>query len=98
MSLTKEQKYQLIRLSDYRDQIVESLFHIEHTLKTYFPEEFEIAIQFYIPQITTALYEHQKWLSRGEYSLQDTIDKLTERCKTIDSDVSSSNSISKYFK
>jgi len=93
MSLTDEQKHQLNKLTDYRDQIVDSLFHIERVLKTYFPEEFEIAIQFYIPQITTALYEHQKWLSRGEYSLQDTIDKLTERCKNKDD----GSGVKKYF-
>jgi hypothetical protein len=97
MSLTNEQKHQLNRLIDHRDEISSSLFHIERILKAYFPEEFQTAIQFYIPQITTALYQHEKWLSRGEYSLQDTIDKLTERCKTIDGNVSSSNSISKYF-
>jgi hypothetical protein len=81
MSLTQEQKDQINRLIDYRDEIVNSLFHVERILKTYFPEEFEKAIQFYLPQITTALYEDKKWLSRGEYSLQNTIDNLLERCK-----------------
>lgn len=85
MSLTEEQKYQINNLIDYRDQIVKSLFHIERILKTYFPEEFERAIQFYLPQITTALYEDKKWLSRGEYSLQNTIDNLLERCKITES-------------
>lgn len=93
MSLTDEQKYQLNKLTDHRDQIVESLFDIEQILKTYFPEEFERAIQFYIPQITTALYETKKWLSRGEYSLQDTIDNLQERCKIEDS-----GGVSKYLR
>lgn len=81
MSLTQEQKDQINNLIDYRDEIVNSLFHIERILKTYFPEEFERAIQFYLPQITTALYEDKKWLNRGEYSLQNTIDNLLERCK-----------------
>jgi hypothetical protein len=81
MSLTPEQKDQINKLVDYRDQIVDTLFHIETVLKTYFPEEFERAYQFYIPQITTALYENKKWLSRGDYSLQNTIDNLLERCK-----------------
>ena len=85
MSLTQEQKDQINKLIDHRDEIVNDLFHIERILKTYFPEEFERAIQFYLPQITTALYEDKKWLSRGEYSLQNTIDNLLERCK-IDSD------------
>jgi hypothetical protein len=81
MSLTQEQKDQINNLIDHRDQIVGHLFHIERILKTYFPEEFERAIQFYLPQITTALYEDRKWLSRGEYSLQNTIDNLMERAK-----------------
>ena len=85
MSLTTEQRDQINKLVDYRDEIVSSLFHIERILKTYFPEEFERAIQFYLPQITTALYEDKKWLSRGEYSLQNTIDNLLERCKTNES-------------
>ena len=81
MSLTTEQKDQINKLIDHRDEIVNSLFHIERILKTYFPEEFERAIQFYLPQITTALYEDRKWLNRGEYSLQNTIDNLVDRCK-----------------
>ena len=81
MSLTQEQKDQINKLVDHRDEIVASLFHIESILKTYFPEEFERAIQFYLPQITTALYQDKKWLNRGEYSLQNTIDNLLERCK-----------------
>jgi hypothetical protein len=81
MSLTQEQKDQINKLIDHRDKIVNDLFHIERILKAYFPEEFERAIQFYLPQITTALYEDKKWLSRGEYSLQNTIDNLLERCK-----------------
>jgi hypothetical protein len=85
MNLTQEQRDQINSLIDYRDEMVASLFHIERILKTYFPEEFERAIQFYLPQITTALYEDKKWLSRGEYSLQNTIDNLLERCKMIDS-------------
>jgi hypothetical protein len=81
MSLTQEQRDQINKLIDYRDEMVASLFHIESILKTYFPEEFERAIQFYLPQITTALYEDKKWLNRGEYSLQNTIDNLMDRCK-----------------
>jgi len=85
MSLNQEQKDQINNLLNNRDKIVDSLYHIERILKTYFPEEFERAIQFYLPQITTALYEDKKWLNRGEYSLQNTIDNLLERCKTNDS-------------
>ena len=86
MSLAQEQKDQINNLLNNRDKIVDSLYHIERILKTYFPEEFERAIQFYLPQITTALYEDKKWLSRGEYSLQNTLDNLLDLCKIIEDD------------
>ncbi len=86
MSLTNTQKHQINKLIDYRDEISGALFHIERILKEYFPEEYNKAIQFYIPQISTALHEEKKWLSRGEYSLQNTIDSLLERCKNIEND------------
>jgi flagellar biosynthesis chaperone FliJ len=79
MSLTSDQKHQLNKLIDYRDSISSSLFHIERILKQYFPEEFDLAYQHYIPQISTALHEEKKWLSRGGYSIQDTINSLLDK-------------------
>ena len=79
MNLTQEQKHQLNKLIDHRDEITNSMFHIERILKHYFPEEFEVAYQHYIPQIMTALYEDNKWLPRGNYNLQQTIDRLLEK-------------------
>lgn len=81
MNLTKEQQYQLNRLIDYRDQITDGLFHIERIIKTYFPEEFDIAYQHWIPQITTALYEDKRWLNRGEQTMQNTINRLMDKNK-----------------
>lgn len=92
MSLTQEQKDQINNLLDHRDRIVDSLFHIERILKHYFPEEFDIAYQYYIPQITTALYEDKKWLSRGERTLQQTINRLLDKCQN-----SSDKGVSKYI-
>lgn len=83
MGLTPEQKDNLENLLDHRDRIIDALAGIQTILKVNFPEEYEKAIQFYLPQITTALYEDEKWLSRGEYSLQNTIDNLLERCKIL---------------
>jgi hypothetical protein len=85
MSLTQEQRDHLEDLLDYRDSIVDALAGIQTILKVNFPEEYEKALQFYLPQITTALHEDKKWLSRGEYSLQNTIDNLLERCKIDES-------------
>ena len=81
MSLTNEQKDQLNKLIDHRDEITNSLFHIERILKTYFPEEFDVAYQHYIPQITTALYEDKKWLPRGEFTMQQTINRLIDKAQ-----------------
>jgi hypothetical protein len=79
MTLTNQQKYQLNKLIDHRDQITNSLFHIERIIKEYFPEEFDIAYQHWIPQITTALYEDKRWLPRGEQTLQHTINRLFDK-------------------
>lgn len=84
MSLTNEQRDQLNSMIDYRDQISNSLFHIERIIKHYFPEEFELAYQHWIPQITTALYEDKRWLPRGEYSMQNTINRLLDKIKDDD--------------
>lgn len=81
MSLSDEQKVQIEKLIDYRDNIVDTLANIQHILKHYFPEEFELAYQHYIPQITTALYDEKRWLSRGVYSMQDTINNLLDKAK-----------------
>jgi len=88
VGLTNTQVFQLNKLKEKRDDILNSLLDIENTLKIYFPEEFDMAIQFYIPQISTALKENEKWLSRGSYSLQNTIDNITQKCKIDSSDQS----------
>lgn len=79
MSFTSEQKYQINKILDHRDEITNAVFHIERILKQYFPEEFDIAYQHWIPQIVTALYEDKKWLPRGEQTLQDTINRLLDK-------------------
>jgi soluble cytochrome b562 len=81
---TKEQKDQFNRLLDYRDQISDAMFHIEMILKGYFPEEFDTAYQHYIPQIITALDEDSRWLSRGEFNMQKTIDRILDKIKQED--------------
>lgn len=92
MSLTQEQKDQLNKLIDYRNQISDALFHIERILKDYFPNEFEVAYQHYIPQISTALYQSDKWLSRGDFDMQYTINRLLDRAQN-----SASKGVSKYI-
>ena len=76
--LTQEQKDQLNNLIDYRDEISNSMFHIERILKTYFPDQYTDAYQHWIPQILTGLDNSVKWLPRGQLSLQDTIDRIKD--------------------
>jgi hypothetical protein len=77
--LSKEQRDQFNQLLDYRDEICKSIFHIEHILKTYFPEEFNTAYQHYIPQIITALDNDSRWLPRGEINMQHTINRILDK-------------------
>lgn len=93
MSLVQEQKDQFNKLIDHRDRIVDSLFHIENILKQYFPDEFEVAYQHWIPQIITALYKDKRWLPRGERTMQQTIDRLMDKIKT-----DTHKGVSKYIK
>ena len=79
MSLTIDQKNQINILLGYRDSIIANLFEVEQILKKYFPEEFEVAYQHWIPQIVTALYEEDKWLPRGEQTMQHTIARLLDK-------------------
>lgn len=81
MNLTDEQKRQLNNIFEHRDQIVELVFRLEKIIKQYFPEEFDIAYQHWIPQIITAMYEDNRWLPRGEQTLQHTINRILDKEK-----------------
>lgn len=83
MSLTQEQQYQINKLRDYRDEIFYSLFHIERVLRDYFPAEYSQAYQHWIPQIITALGDNAKWLNRGVYNMQDTLNKIQDNNDNI---------------
>lgn len=93
MSLSNEQKHQLNRLSDYKENIETSMFHIQRILKEYFAEEYESAYQHWIPQIVTALYEHDKWLPRGQLTMHDTLDRIVDKAND-----SASRGVTKYIK
>jgi hypothetical protein len=41
-------------------------------------KEYPLAVSHYIPQIVTALYSDPKYLQRGEYTLQETINHLCD--------------------
>lgn len=81
--MNQTQKNQLNFLIDYRDQISDSMFHIERILKTYFPDQYIDAYQHWIPQILTALDNDLKWLPRGQLTLQDTIDRIKDDSDSV---------------
>ena len=83
MNLTHFQKEQINKLLDYRDEISYSLFHIERVLRDYFPEEYAQAYQHWIPQIITALEHDSRWLDRGVYNMQDTLNKLNDNDQNV---------------
>lgn len=92
MSLDNNKKHQLNKLIDYRDEISNAIFQIDRILKDYFPEEYDVAYQHWIPQIITAINKHPKWLSRGQFDMQQTIEKLLDKSKDSDS-----KGVSKYI-
>jgi hypothetical protein len=78
MILTENQRQQLSKLVHCREEIKTSISHMELILQEYFPNEYNLAYQHWIPQILTALQNDDRWLPRGQYSIQDTIDHITD--------------------
>jgi hypothetical protein len=79
MSLTNDQKDQLNKLYDYRDEIENLIFKIETTLESVFPSEYSISYQHWLPQIKTALRDDIKWLPRGQYSMEYTLNRINDK-------------------
>jgi hypothetical protein len=90
MNLSAEQKNQFEKLVQYRNDIQKILSSIDTIIKEHFPAEYVLAYQHWIPQITTALFNDTKWLQRGQYSMQDTIDHIN--------DLESGSGVKKYIK
>lgn len=78
-------------LLDIREEISDSIKKIDAILQIYFPDQYTDAYQHWIPQILTALYNDVKWLPRGQFNFQDTIDRIKD-----DSD--SAGGVSKFIK
>lgn len=78
MSLDPQQKEALKNLYSHRDHIEDHINKIETIIKVYFPTEYDIAYQHWIPQIKTGLRDDTKWLSRGQYSMDYTIKRLLD--------------------
>lgn len=91
MSLDPQQKEALQNLYSHRDHIEDHLNKIETILETYFSAEYAVAYQHWIPQIKTGLRDNTKWLPRGQYSMDYTLNRLT------DNTVDDTKGVSKYI-
>lgn len=91
MSLDPQQKEALQNLYSHRDHIEDNLNKIETILQVYFPIEYAVAYQHWIPQIKTGLRDNTKWLPRGQYSMDYTLNRL------IDNTVDDDKGVSKYI-
>lgn len=69
----------LNQLLFHREKIEEHLKEIESILMTKFTDEYSVAYQHWIPQIKTALRENTKWLSRSDYSMDYTVNRITDK-------------------
>lgn len=80
-------------LEKHRETIENNLAEIETILSVYFPAEFPTAYQHWIPQIKTALKNNTKWLDRGQYSMQYTLDRIFDSISD-----KNNKGVSKYIK
>lgn len=66
----------LERLKDIRDEILSLVKEAGEILARSYQDHFYTANSFWIPQIVTAIRKEDKWLSRGDHDMQETIDKI----------------------
>lgn len=88
MSLTSSQKQALQNLYNSREKIEDILAEIEANLQVYFPEEFAVAYQHWLPQIKTSLRNNTKWLPRCEYSMEYTLNHISDKLIDLNKGVS----------
>lgn len=93
MRLSNKQQEALNKLYQYRENIESYLAEIDAILMVYFPDEYPISYQHWMPQIKTALRSNTKWLSRGEYSMDYILSKIED--KIVDNN---HQGVSKYIK
>ena len=77
LTLNKQTVEQLIH---HRNSIEDSLESIKTLLEQTegCEKEYSVAISHYIPQIITALHNDPKYLPRGDYTLQESINHLSD--------------------
>lgn len=68
--------YQLI---DYRKSMLVGIHEIERILKENFPDQFDKAYHYWIPQIKTGLTDDPRWLPRSDYNFDHTLTEIEEK-------------------
>ena len=63
----------LERLKYIQREVLSLLEEANNIILREFPEHHEIAYSFWIPQAVTAIREDEKWLQRGDYSMEKTL-------------------------
>jgi|688.fasta_scaffold08374_5 hypothetical protein len=81
MNESQDKKEALNKLYECRENIEKYLAEIETIISVNFTDKYAIAYQHWIPQIKTALRNNTKWLSRGEYSMDDLIVNIEDNMK-----------------
>lgn len=66
------------RLISIKAEITKLLDEAEFLLRKDFPKHHEKAYAFWIPQAYTAIGDVEKWLPRGIYTMQNTIDNIRD--------------------
>lgn len=65
-----------IRLCQIQKEILSLTKEAEEIIKRKFPDQYSISISFWIPQLITALVKSEKWLPRGDHSMEEILDKI----------------------
>ena len=70
-------KKDLNDLKEIKNKMLDLLVEAKNILKKY-PKHYSTAYSFWIPQIHTALEDHEKWLQRSDYNMQKTIKDIED--------------------
>lgn len=69
------------KLENHRETIIAHMEAIQNILKQSSQEQYVRAYSVWIPQVMTGLINGAKWLPRGDYCMQDTLNHLKAELK-----------------
>jgi hypothetical protein len=68
---TKDHISNLLNLKD-------KVWEIEAYIRNFYPKYYEQCFQHWLPQIITAIKNDTRWLKRGQFSIEDTINSIRD--------------------